>query len=205
MDAQKCLEILRAVKDVAFATVDESGFPQVRMIDVMLIGQGKLYFCTARGKDFYAQLMRSGCVAVTGMNAEYQMVRLTGKAYRLPEQKRWIDRIFAENPSMKDVYPGDSRYILEPFCIESGEIEWFDLGNSPIVRKVFPLGQDTVRQKGFEITGRCIGCGKCQQTCPQQCIESGKPYSIRQEHCLHCGLCYENCPAQAIKKRGENG
>ena len=58
MNTQKCLEILREVKDVAFATVDESGMPQVRIIDVMIIEEEKLYFCTARGKDFYQQLSK---------------------------------------------------------------------------------------------------------------------------------------------------
>lgn len=56
MDAQRCLEILREVKDVAFATVDEKGLPQVRMIDVMIVENEKMYFCTARGKDFYCQI-----------------------------------------------------------------------------------------------------------------------------------------------------
>lgn len=31
MNAQDCLQILRDVKDVAFATVDEKGLPQIRM------------------------------------------------------------------------------------------------------------------------------------------------------------------------------
>ena len=56
MNAQECLHILREIKDVSFATVDEKGFPQVRIIDVMLIENNKLYFCSARGKDFYKQL-----------------------------------------------------------------------------------------------------------------------------------------------------
>ena len=51
--AQKCLDILREIKDAAFATVDESGKPQIRIIDVMLAENEKMYFCTARGKDFY--------------------------------------------------------------------------------------------------------------------------------------------------------
>ena len=87
MNAQECLNILRRIKDVAFATVDERGLPAIRIIDVMLTEEEKLYFCTSRGKDFYRQLMASGNVAITGMNREYQMVRLSGKAKRLPEQK----------------------------------------------------------------------------------------------------------------------
>ena len=48
MKAQDCLQILRDVKDVTFSTVDEKGLPQARIIDVMIVEEGKLYFCTAR-------------------------------------------------------------------------------------------------------------------------------------------------------------
>lgn len=68
MNAERCLQILREIKDVSFATVDDKGMPQIRIIDIMLVEGEKVYFCTARGKDFYAQLMRDGNVAVTGMN-----------------------------------------------------------------------------------------------------------------------------------------
>ena len=128
MNAQSCLDILREIKDVAIATVDDEGKPQVRIIDVMIVEKDKLYFCTGRGKDFYRQLMKRPDVAVTGLNKDFQMVRLSGKAEKLADQKHWIDRIFEENPVMNGVYPGESRYILEPFCISSGELEFFDLG-----------------------------------------------------------------------------
>lgn len=80
MNAQKCLEILREIKDVSFATVDEKGLPQIRIIDVMIVEDEKLYFCTARGKDFYRQLLRDHHVAVSAMNTKWQMVRLSGTA-----------------------------------------------------------------------------------------------------------------------------
>ena len=44
---------------------------------------------------------------------------------------------------MNDVYPGESRYILEAFCIAEGEVEFFDLGKSPIYRETFTLGSDS--------------------------------------------------------------
>ena len=34
MNAQNCLDILREIKDVAFATVNDEGKPEVRIIDV---------------------------------------------------------------------------------------------------------------------------------------------------------------------------
>ena len=200
MDVEKCLQILREIKDVAFATVDQKGCPQVRIIDIMIIEKEKMYFCTARGKEFYKQLMGNGKIAVTGMNKAYQMIRLNGEAHRLEDQKVWIDRIFEENPSMKDVYPGNSRYVLEAFCVENGEVEFFDLGQTPIVRESYRLGDGTVNEKGFEISDACIQCGKCESICPQKCIQN---FSIQQSHCLHCGLCMEECPVDAVVRRGQ--
>ena len=200
MTAKECLMMLREIKDVAFATVDEDGEPQVRIIDVMLVDDDKLYFCTARGKDFYSQLTADGRVAVTGMNDKYQMVRLSGEAKKVEGQEEWIDKIFDNNPSMNDIYPGDSRYILEPFCIDNGRLEFFDLGRKPIFRETFDLGETLEAEKGFFISEDCIGCGRCARFCPQKCIDEDSPYRIQQVHCLHCGLCRENCPAGAIKR-----
>lgn len=200
MDAQKCLKILREIKDVAFATVDENGLPQIRIIDVMIVENEKLYFCTARGKDFYRQITENGQVAITGMNKEFQMIRLNGKAKKIEEHRKWIDRIFEENPSMNSVYPGESRYVLEAFCIDNGSVEFFDLGKEPIVRESFTLGNTIAKEAGFLITDSCIHCGKCERICPQKCIVD---YKINQNHCLHCGLCFEECPVKAITKRGE--
>ncbi len=200
MNAEKCLKILRKIKDVAFATVDESNKPQIRIIDVMLVDKEKLYFCTARGKDFYRQLMKDGNVAITGMNKDYQMIRLSGKAKKLDEQRKWIDKIFEENESMNSVYPNDSRYILEPFVIDNGEVEFFDLGKEPIERESFKLGSSSIVNKGYEISNKCIKCKMCERICPQKCIDN---FTINQNHCLHCGLCYEKCPVKAITKRGK--
>ena len=203
MNAQDALKKLRELRDVTFSTVSADGRPQARIIDVMLVEEGALYFCTSRGKDFYAQLMASGEVAVTGLTRDYKMIRLNGKAKKLPDQKSWIDRIFAENPSMNSVYPGESRYILEAFRIDAGQLECFDLNVSPIERERFSFGDAEPETKGFVITEACIGCGTCAADCPQQAIEEGTPYVIRQRNCLHCGLCFENCPVQAIVRRGE--
>lgn len=201
MNIKKSLELLREIKDVAFATVDENNNPQVRIIDVMIVENESIYFVTARGKNFYKELINTGKVAITGLTKNYEAIRVTGKTYRVEEQKRWLDRIFEENPSMKDVYPGDSRYILDVFVVDEGELEYFNLGNVPPKREVFSLKGADVADKGFFITTKCVKCNKCKVNCPSRCISEGSPYFINQEFCLHCGLCYEICPVEAIVKR----
>lgn len=201
MNAENCLSELRKIRDVAFATVDEENRPQVRIIDVMLVENDALYFCTARGKEFYRQLTKNGQVAVVGMNEKYQMIRINGQAIRLSDQTKWIDRIFEENPSMNEVYPGESRAILEAFCLKDGEAEIFDLGVSPIFRQGAAVGKGRQTPKGFWIDKGCAECGACKTACPQDCIEEGTPYQIRQENCLHCGLCQEVCPTNSVRRR----
>lgn len=199
----KYLNILRKIKSVSMATIDHLGHPQVRIIDVMLVKDNKLYFCTARGKDFYRELMETNRTAVLGMTENYQTIRLNGEVTPMIGNKNMIDKIFEQNPVMKEIYPGQSRYILEPFCIENGSIEYFDLSSSPIVRESSSIGTTCPSVNGFEITDACISCGICLTNCPQGCIQDGQKYSIQQEHCLHCGLCLELCPADAVIRRKE--
>lgn len=191
--------MLREMRDVVFSTVAEDGTPRARIIDVMLVEGEKLYFLTATGKDFYEELMRTGRVAVAGLNSNWETIRVWGKVRNVGQDL--LGRIFEENPSMNNVYPGDSRYILEVFCLDEGEGEYFNLGTEPIQRHPFAFGKKTYRQKGFEITEACIQCGTCAAACPQQAIDEGSPYVIRQENCLHCGLCFRDCPAEAIIRR----
>ena len=123
----------------------------MRIIDVMLKEEGRLFFCTARGKDFYKELLANSTVAVTGLNDKWQTVHLMGRAERLAdaEQHAMIDRIFEENPSMNEVYPGDTYYILEAFVIAEGSIEVFDLGQSPICCESLVLEKASVTEKDF--------------------------------------------------------
>lgn len=161
-------------------------------------------FLQQGGKAFCKELLSDGNVQILGYTKYKEMIRLSAKAEKAPdmEQRKWIDIIFEEQPYLSNVYPDNTREIGIVFCVKNAEIEYFNLGVSPIFRERYVIGNADITEKGYDISQDCIGCGKCRTNCPQKCIVSGKPYQIIQEHCLHCGNCYEKCPVGAVKRRG---
>ncbi len=53
-----------------------------------------------------------------------------------------------------------------------------------------------------EVTRRCVGCGKCAESCPAHIIriERGRAV-IDRMNCIRCFCCHEMCPAGAIRIR----
>ena len=207
MDARTCLKKLQYVGVLAFATVDGQGNPQVRNISAIHYEPDTLYFFTARGKDFCRELLADGRVQVLGYTMHKEMIRLWGRAVPVPEeeQEHWRDLIFAEQPYLSNVYPGDTRSIGIVFQLRDFAVEYFNLGVRPIFRESYVVGGGELRPKGYLISDRCIGCGACQSVCPQRAIDSGSPFRIRQENCLHCGNCFEHCPVSAICRQEGGG
>ena len=204
IDAFWCLRILRSIRNCTFATVDADGMPGVRIVDVMAVEPGRVFFLTPRGKAFHDDLVRTGTAALVGQTPDLRMCRLRGRVAHPDdpdEQRRLIDMMFELNPSMDALYPGDARYICDAFYIEEGEGEYYDLGQRPLLRVPFALGSGgRLLSARFIIGEDCIGCGTCAEACPADCIEPGEPFRIQQEHCLRCGLCAEVCPKRTIKK-----
>ncbi|WP_337537769.1 4Fe-4S binding protein [Suilimivivens sp.] len=202
MNLETCLKKMELVGVLAFATVDQEGAPQIRNISAIHYEKDAIYFFTARGKNFCRELQEDGRVQILCYTRYKEMIRMSGKAYAVAEeeQEKWRDLIFEEQPYLANVYQGDTRDIGIIFCIDQAEVEYFNLGVNPIFRETYSLGSVTLKKKGYHITEKCIGCGKCKRVCPQRCIDEGNPYVINQNHCLHCGNCYENCPVKAIER-----
>lgn len=205
MDAQTCLKKLEYVGVLAFATIGADGSPRVRNISAIHYEPDRMIFFTAKGKDFCAELLADARVQILGYTRYKEMIRLSARAVPLPkeEQSRWIEVIFAEQPYLANVYPGNTRKRAGiVFEIRDGEIEYFNLGTHPIFREGYAFGAGKVTPKGYFISDGCRACGTCLRNCPQKCIAPGEPYRIREEHCLRCGNCASVCPAGAVKRRG---
>lgn len=196
-----CLQKLQWVGILHVATVDSTGRPQVRCVSAIHFEPDALYFYTARGKSFAHQLESRGFVQMEGLTRYKEMIRLSGKAVKADDQKKWMDKIFEEQPYLINVYPRDTRRIGIIYVVRDAMIEYFNLGVHPILRYYFAMGNATVAPKDYEISDECVGCGTCVEVCPEGAIDEGEPYAIRQENCLQCGNCFENCPVSAIRER----
>ena len=46
---------------------------------------------------------------------------------------------------------------------------------------------------------KCIGCGKCAESCPQKIINiKNKKAHFPRKNCISCFCCQEMCPVKAI-------
>jgi len=45
---------------------------------------------------------------------------------------------------------------------------------------------------------QCVGCGLCEDVCPEDAINVDEIAGIDREKCNGCGTCVEECPQDAI-------
>lgn len=195
--------LVEEIHSAVVATIGPDGHPQTRTIDMMLRDDRGVYFLTAKGKEFYKQLMEQQYIALSATKEKYA-VSLRGKIRNIGSEK--LDEIYERNPYMKGIYPENTRTALEVFCLYEAEGEYFDISDpSHIFRDQIYIGQDSHSQYGYWIEASCTGCGACLAACPQKCIDlSRTPAVIDQHHCLHCGRCVPVCPVKAVTKGSKN-
>lgn len=201
MEKKECLkELVEEIHSVVVATMDGDGKPATRVIDMMLWDEDTVYFLTAKGKQFYDQLMDQQYISLSGIK-DKKSVSIRGNVLNIGHEK--LDEIFEKNPYMQKIYPEGRRDALEVFQIEKGEGEYFDISDpAHIERGSFVLGEGNVPAGGYYVNDACILCGTCYAVCPQACIDTAKnPVVIDQSHCLHCGACMSVCPVQAIVRK----
>ena len=114
-----------------------------------------MYFFTARGKAFCDELLTDGRVQILAYTRFKEMIRLSGKAVPAQNQEEKIHTIFAEQPYLANVYPGETRNIGIIFELRDFSIEYFNLGVKPIFRESYAVGQAETEKKGLS-NHRCL-------------------------------------------------
>ena len=193
--------LVEQIHSAVVATINDLGLPQTRVIDLMLYDKQGIYFITAKGKNFYQQVIKQKYISLSATQNKIA-ISLHGKVKNIGYEK--LDEIFEKNSYMKEIYPDDTRYALEVFLLYEAQGEYFDISMpSSVIREEIIIGSPSQKNYDYFITDACIGCKTCYSVCPQKCIDTSKtPVAIRQNHCLHCGRCREICPQNAILKRG---
>jgi hypothetical protein len=182
-----------------------NGMPHNRIIDVMIVEENRLVFCTARGKDFYRQLTANPHVAISGLNKNWQMIRLTGTVQEAggPEE---MDRPHLRGKSLDErrlsgrfaIYPGSvCNRIRKPRVLRprdesdsQGELQLSAQQQSP--------------EKGFLSPMAASAAAPARANCPQQCIEEGsRLQSVRTAACT-AGSALRTVRFKAIVRRGRN-
>ena len=148
--------LVEETHSAAVATIDKDGHPQLRIIDMMLWDEQGVYFLTARGKAFYEQLLEQGYIALTAVR-DKRSVSMRGKIRSVGTER--LAEIFAKNPYMQSIYPGDTRSALEVFCLYEADGEYFDISDpAHIVRDSFTIGREAQEAPGYYVGEGCIGC-----------------------------------------------
>ena len=150
--------LVESIHSTTIATIGADGHPQTRVIDMMHYDEQGVYFLTAKGKAFYAQLMEQGYIALSATKDKLS-ISLRGKIKNIGSEK--LDEIFEKNTYMQSIYPGDTRSALEVFCLYEADGEYFDISDpAHIVRDSF-----TIRKAAQDTPGYYVGEGSSAANC----------------------------------------
>ncbi|MCD7729820.1 MAG: 4Fe-4S binding protein [Clostridia bacterium] len=190
--------LVEEMHSAAVATIGGDGKPHIRIIDMMLYDDGGVYFLTAKGKEFYTQLMAQKFIALSAVSGK-KSLSLRGYVKNIGNSR--LEEIFEKNSYMKGIYPEGTRQALQVFCLYSATGEYFDISEPSNVRRdSFFIGEAGAQSVGYFVSGLCTGCKKCLAVCPQKCINvTSVPAVIDGGRCLNCGNCAAACPVNAIK------
>ncbi|MEE1181958.1 MAG: hypothetical protein UHY90_06855 [Treponema sp.] len=177
MTAKEILKFIETqIHTVIIASVDQDNFPVTCAIDIMDSDESSLYFLTACGKGFYKRLISNSHISLTGIKGKYTMSRVAVSIQGIVEENgtERLPLLLQKNPYMNEIYPTkESQKALTVFKLTKGYGEWFDLSKKPIERISFSLGKSSEEKKyaAYTINEKCTNCKKCQNVCPQSCID----------------------------------
>lgn len=123
------VEILSATPMCFIATVDENQ-PRVRPFQFQFEQDGKLWFCTAKSKDFFAQIQKNPKVEVSAVKEDMTTLRFSGE-FNVEDCRKIKERILAEQPLIKSIYKSADNPDFMSLYINHGDYVIFDFSGNP--------------------------------------------------------------------------
>ena len=130
---------------------------------------------------------------------------------------RAFERGYAEVETL--VIPDDGKYPVLEFSLKKPKLGW---KNAPIGGIIINPGNTVLNDLAASRSGfiplwhedRCINCGECDTTCPDQCTmfvtrndDKGQPKrfmtGMNLKYCKGCMRCVEVCPKEALTAERE--
>ena len=98
---------------------------------------------------------------------------------------------------------GDPMEGVAPFALpKSASLLFVDQLPGPLralQKPAMAIAKRVLRPLPKVIKSKCIGCGRCAESCPPKVIEiRDKKAVINHKRCISCFCCHEMCPVKAI-------
>ena len=90
-----------------------------------------------------------------------------------------------------------------PFAMpDTAKIDFMDSLPGFLKKPGFAVADRLLRPVPVVSAEKCIGCGKCMESCPPHVIEiKNRKAKMRRKGCISCFCCQEMCPVQAISAK----
>ncbi|KPU46161.1 NAD(P)H-quinone oxidoreductase subunit I, chloroplastic [Oxobacter pfennigii] len=147
----------------------------------------------------------AGFVKLMGLKPKYKMIANENELKELPET------IVSRRELFSFIGKESSNVAIQAVDIIVSDKHDF-LSIRKVLLKALENEKDTIAQAAcddavlfgsFDVDGSCVGCGKCQASCPEgawKIIEEENKLKIYHNagKCYSCGICEAICPAKSI-------
>lgn len=126
------IDFLNQNRTVFLATLDDQdrGAPRVRPVQFQFEQGGRLWFCTSRAKEMFAQLQADPRLELSGAAKNMATIRLKGQAV-LDDDLAVKERILAENALVRSIYKDAANPDFTVFSVDHGSAFLFDFSGDP--------------------------------------------------------------------------
>lgn len=120
---------------------------------------------------------------------------------KVPTVKNAIKRSLSVDSIKKINLIGDEFVPIKDFQMPTAKQLDFVNNIPKCLRKIAkPISEKLLASKPIIKKSKCIGCGKCAESCPANTIKIvDKKAIIRYDNCIKCFCCHEMCPPKAIE------
>lgn len=132
---QKVIDFLSAHTTVFLAT-SEDGAARVRPFQFQFAENGRLWFCTARSKQTFAQLQADPRLEFSCMSPKMITLRVKGVA-NLDDNMQIKQRIIENNGLVRSIYGSAENPDFTVFSVDHGTAYMFDFSGNPPESFVF--------------------------------------------------------------------